>query len=335
MGGLFRSLSLALALAATGGFARAACVMQELGELPVRVVDSQVMIDAEFNGQPATMLADTGAATTLLTRPGAKRLNLSFVFIPGAIFYGVGGADTGGMTHIKEFKVGNMTTKDLHVFVTGRNDMGAAGLLGADFLLQSDVEFDLPDNKIRFFEPQGCKDDQVVYWGKAYSVAPMINDTRKEVVVKISLNGQTLTALMDTGSGFSGVTKGGALKAGVTADSQGVVEAGPVVGMGPVKEQAYNTVFPTFSFGDETIKNAKLEFSDYFRADTGVATGSNLAAPSIDAPQMLLGADFFRSHRIYIARSQKKVYVSYMGGPVFDLPEKMPTAPPPATPPPK
>lgn len=40
--------------------------------------------------------------------------------------------------------------------------------------------------------------------------------------------------------------------------------------------------------------------------------------------QMLLGADFFRSQRIYFSHDQRKVYVSYQGGPVFAAPEAKP-----------
>ena len=34
---------------------------------------------------------------------------------------------------------------------------------------------------------------------------------------------------------------------------------------------------------------------------------------------MLIGADFFLSHRVFIANSQDKIYFTYNGGPVFDL----------------
>jgi tetratricopeptide (TPR) repeat protein len=37
---------------------------------------------------------------------------------------------------------------------------------------------------------------------------------------------------------------------------------------------------------------------------------------------MLLGADFFLSHRIMVSNSQDKLYISYGGGPVFDLRRK-------------
>jgi hypothetical protein len=34
-------------------------------------------------------------------------------------------------------------------------------------------------------------------------------------------------------------------------------------------------------------------------------------------PDMLLGADFLRSHRVLLAMSQRRLYFSYVGGRVF------------------
>ena len=42
---------------------------------------------------------------------------------------------------------------------------------------------------------------------------------------------------------------------------------------------------------------------------------------------MLLGADFFLSHRVYMASKQDKIYFTYNGGPVFDLREDQAKAP--------
>lgn len=37
-----------------------------------------------------------------------------------------------------------------------------------------------------------------------------------------------------------------------------------------------------------------------------------------DRPDMVLGADFLRSHRVLLAMSQQRMYFSYVGGRVFD-----------------
>jgi hypothetical protein len=42
-------------------------------------------------------------------------------------------------------------------------------------------------------------------------------------------------------------------------------------------------------------------------------------------PSMLLGVDFLRSHRVLVAHSQRRIYFTHNGGPVFQL--SRPTAP--------
>jgi tetratricopeptide (TPR) repeat protein len=39
--------------------------------------------------------------------------------------------------------------------------------------------------------------------------------------------------------------------------------------------------------------------------------------PRPDAPEVILGADFLRSHRVFVSRAQGKVYFSYAGGQIF------------------
>jgi len=61
--------------------------------------------------------------------------------------------------------------------------------------------------------------------------------------------------------------------------------------------------FASFKIGDEEILHAELRFGDV----------------SLAGADLLIGADFFLSHRIYVASSQHKLYFTYNGGPVFDL----------------
>jgi len=44
---------------------------------------------------------------------------------------------------------------------------------------------------------------------------------------------------------------------------------------------------------------------------------------------MLLGLDFLRAHRVYVAHSQGKLYFTYSGGPVFSAPSRAAAKPAP------
>ena len=316
-------LSIALAICFVGGgpaHGEASCQMQELGELPV-TTDGNVLVDTQVNGRPVKMIVDTGSAATFLMRPAAERLGLALRRHNNLEMYGVGGKDQGASARVKEFKVANLVGQDFDILVAGRHDMGVAeGVLGALFLMQTDVEFDFPHKMLRFFKPRNCKGDQVVYWGTAYSVAPMVGSTEGRIEVSVLLNGKTTPAQMDTGATASVVTTQGAANAGLNPTSGDVSAHGPIHGLGAELVQSHVGVFPTFSFGDETIHNARLEIADLYQADKEVQLDSHIPTKVVDEANMLIGADFFRSHRVYVSLSQRKVYVSYVGGPVFSAP---------------
>jgi len=96
-----------------------------------------------------------------------------------------------------------------------------------------------------------------------------------------------------------------------------VAKAGETHGLGALPLQTYVGVFQTFSFGDETIKNAQLPHRRSVRGRQGGQARLHIPTAAIDTSDMLLGADFFRSHRVYVSLGRRTVYVSYVGGPVF------------------
>ena len=94
-----------------------------------------------------------------------------------------------------------------------------------------------------------------------------------------------------------------AARAGVTPTTAGAFFAGAGSGFGRRSMQEWVAPFASFKIGGEEIRNTRLRIAA-------------IAFPNAD---MLLGADFFLSHRVYVAKSQHKLYFTYNGGPVFRL----------------
>ena len=325
-------LTICISVAGIVGAARAAptCTLQQIGELPITMERGRVLVDASVNGEPLKMLVDTGSVVTSFYRETAVKLGLTLKPVENVKMYGAGGGDILNEVGVKEFKVGGLVAHGLNVAVVGHQNVDlAAGMLGAGFLFQSDVEFDVPDGKLRFFKAVGCTGDQVVYWGKAYAVTPNISaNPDMDIEIDTKVNGAPIRTLLDSGASASVVDPQMAERyADHALGSQAV---GKSFGIGKESIDTSIATFPSFSFGDETIHNAKLQVADLFHADRDVETGSHFTKHVMVEPQMILGADFFRSHRIYISRSQRKIYASYMGGPVFDTrrPVRSPTSSP-------
>jgi clan AA aspartic protease (TIGR02281 family) len=326
---LVAALALGALDAATAAPAAAPCQMQVAGELPIQFDHGRLLVEAQINGRPARMIVDTGATNTLIFRSSAEAMGLPIRPLAGVKFYGVGGEAGAGEVRIANFRVAGFIAHNDDLLVSGRQPLGAEqGLLGADFLLQQDIEFDVADGKIRWFKTMGCAGEQVVYWGKTFSAARMVGSGPvRKIDVRVQVNGVPVLAEMDTGAGGGSVlTPPAAARVGVTPASEGVAQAGETHGLGVRKLQTYIGVFQSFSFGDETIKNAQLRIADLFAADKEVRLGSHIPTSAIETPDMLLGADFFRSHRVYVSLAQRMVYVTYVGGPVFQT-RPLPPAP--------
>lgn len=310
----------AAAILAVAGVASAQpCQLVQIGEFHIRMDRTKPLITAVINGHSIQMLVDSGSGTSLLWRRTAAALDLTVTPLPGVKFYGVGGGDSAGRVTLPDLTLGGYTAHNFELIVTGRPSPSDhfAGVLGEDFLSQADVEFDFVNGVVRLFQPKGCSGDQVVYWKQPYSLLPIASRVRSRLLAHVLLNGARVLAELDTGASATTVTEQAARKAGVRLESHGVAYAGPSHGLGPKAVETYVAVFPTLNIGDETIKNAKLGIANLFGLDKEIALGSRIPIAAIETPDMLLGMDFFLSHRVYVARNQGKIYFSYVGGPVF------------------
>jgi hypothetical protein len=306
--------------------AGAGCILETLADVPIEIQGPRAIVEAKVDGQPVRLIVDTGASHTLLLPAAAARLGLTSQPLRGIDFYGVGGAADARFVRV-HFQLPGANMPQFGMIVAGHRAFDADGLLGASYLLQSDVDFDFPDKRLRLIRPKGCNGDQVVYWGKSYSVAPLRADpSRQNILVDVKLNGRTMRAELDTGAPLSIVTSDAARAAGVAPHGPDSTPAGALHGVGARKVTGFQAVFDTFALGEETIRNAHLTVADVFAADTVTPTASHIPEQVIETPDMILGADFFRSHHVYVALSQHKVYVSYLGGPVFEIEDAEPAA---------
>jgi tetratricopeptide (TPR) repeat protein len=119
------------------------------------------------------------------------------------------------------------------------------------------------------------------------------------------VNGQPITVIFDSGAAVSALTVKAAASIGIKPNSPGVVPVGVSYGIGSGEVYAFLAPVSSFKIGAEEIKNTRL------RVDV-------IRSYAADA-DMVLGADFFLSHRIFIANNEHKVFFTYNGGPVFNL----------------
>ena len=307
---------LALAVCATPLFGAANCKLKQIGEWRVKPHSGRLIVDGEINGQKIGVLLDTGAQNSVILRAAADRLGLTRQTAPDYRAYGVGGETYVEYTVLDEMKLGQAARRNWRVLVLGERELGQdhALLLGYDFFQQVDIEFDLPNDTVRLFQAEDCGNVSLAYWarGTADVVSLAIDNDRAQL------------AELDSGASRSVVSRLVAAQIGVTPDTPATRAIGASGGVGAGRPEQWIGAFQSFVIGGEMIRNPEIRFTDLSIAST--QTGSRVAVRE-DLRDMLLGLDFLRAHRVYVAHSQGRLYFTYSGGPVFSDPPT-PTAKP-------
>ena len=304
---------LALVLACLTGSTLAAtqeCKLEKLAELPVTMGSAGPMVSARINGADALFLADSGAFYSVISPGSAAQFKLTTT--PADVhltLQGLGGSQSAEVTTVNQFTFAGITLHRVEFIVGGSEPGGgAAGILGQNVLRIADVEYDLANGAIRLMRPKGCRIANLVYWGaqgQLYSVMDINHATSQEpnIAGVAYLNGTKLRVVFDSGAQTSMLTLRAAERVGIKPDSPGVVPGGSFHGIGRDYVKTWLAPFQSFKIGDEEIRNTQLRVADVY----------------LDNADMLLGDDFFLSHRIYVANSQGRLYFTYNGGAVFNL----------------
>jgi len=288
------------------------CRIARVAELPVTMEGTQPLVHASINGKDALFIADSGAFFSTLTLAGARQFSLSLDPLPfGFSVRGIGGETQAWLTTVKSFGIFNMSLPAIPFYVVS-NDLGerAIGVLGQNVFRLGDADYDLANGMISIMRTHGdCRKTSLAYWANArglpYSVIDIDSATvdRPHTTGNAYLNGHEIRVMFDTGAYASGLTLDAARRAGVTPESPGVRPGGDTSGVGRHLIRTWIGPFASFRIGDEQVLNTHLRFG---------ATGERDA-------DMLIGADFFLSHHVLVASSQRKLYFTYNGGPVFNL----------------
>jgi tetratricopeptide (TPR) repeat protein/predicted aspartyl protease len=281
-------------------------------DLPVTISGTRALIDVKINHQDVRLMVDSGAFFSMMSAAMAEELKLKIGPAPyGLSLRGIGGATQPSVGTAKVFTIANVDIPNVE-FLVGGSEAGSAssGLLGQNFLVNWNVEYDLAKGAIRLFKDTDCSKQFLAYWAvqaqQPYTVTNIEKVTPRypHAIGHAYINGEKIKVLFDSGAFKSVLSLKAAARAGVKVDSPGVIEGGLTGGVGRNMVRSYIAPFASFKFADgEEIKNARLRVAEM---DIGIA-------------DMLVGADFFLSHRIFVANSQDKLYFTYNGGPVFDL----------------
>ncbi len=304
----FLVLIASLGLVALSAAANAACTLGKVAELKATMSGSTPVIDALINGKDMKFAIDSGSFYNIISAPAAANAGLRLT--PAPEWVAGKGADGKALLSVaaaEDFVLGgSLRVKNIEFLAGGSaSGSGIDGVVGQSFFENYDVEYDLANGVIRLMRPEGCVDAGLAYWATAsqpYSMVDINSMTPAQPFVTgvALLNGAQVRVLFDTGANATRISPQGARQAGLKANPADLIDAGYARGMGRPAVMTHLALFSSFKVGDEEIRNPHLRVGD-----------------TREGTDMLLGADFFLSHRIYVSNEQHKMYFTYNGGPVF------------------
>lgn len=312
---MFRKPHILLLLVLIAGqvYAAKECKVQRYAELPITMQGTRPLVKGTINGKSALFMTDSGAFFSILNRSSAERLGLHMRLLPENFrVRGVNGTVDADATTAKDFTLdgfaGGQLLHNIDFIVGGRTLADDTdGVIGQNILGSGDSEYDLAAGVIRLFKVKDCDKTMLAYWHDNKPVAIMNLESfadNPHIVGTALLNGKKIHVTFDSGAARSVLTLDAAKRIGIKVSDEGVAAAGLGGGFAQRRLETWITHFDTLDLGGEQIKNAQLRISD-------MSLGGDA--------DMLLGSDFFLSHRIFVAKSQRKVFFTYNGGPVFDL----------------
>jgi predicted aspartyl protease len=303
---LIASLALPEAVVAAGS-----CKIEGLAQVPVTMEAGKPLVAAKINGRDVKFMIDSGAFFSTLAPASAETLDLPREMAPdGFAIQGARGISQAVIARVREFGLAGAVVNNMEFLVAGSSFGDAVGVLGQNVLAFADVEYDLGNGVIRLMRAENCKDSARVYWlkpGESFSSVAFrpISTFDSHVIGTAYLNGRKIRVLFDTGAPVSMLSIRAAERAGVKPGSPGVVRSITLRGgTGLQVLQTWIAPFASFRIGSEEVRNTKLRIADIDLAEA----------------DMLLGADFFLSHRVYMAYGMNKVLFTRRGnGAIFDL----------------
>jgi len=296
---LLVTLSLATASAWAG------CQVSQM-EIPVRIVNLRPIATLTLNGTAMPMLVDSGAFFSMLSASTATQLNLPLRNLPfGARIEGYTGRIEARQTLVEKVKLRDAELTNVP-FLVGGNELGAGigGILGRNILSSADTEYDLAHGVVRLSYPKGeCDKTNFAHWaGEApVVVAPLEEQRRADTAIRVdvSINGTRTRALLDTGAPWTSLALKAARRAGI--EERDLAPYGRAGGAGEGRARSWTGNVALFELGGEKIVNNRLHIDDVDSTNQ----------------DLIVGLDYFLSHRIYVSRLQRQVYITWNGGPVF------------------
>jgi hypothetical protein len=302
---LAAAIPLLASLAAATQTAAAACAVKELAVVPLRIAGNVPLLTVMIDEKPATMVLDTGAWRSVVSREAVQRLALAQDDWVTTTMRGAGGvvqyrnAKPRSLSLAGQKLERRTLTRDTSLTVAPlRLDEAFGkpvdGLLGRDYLSTFDLDLNLPRRTVTLFQVEGCA-GAFLPWITPYTPLPVEFPLEAAMVMKVELDGVPLRALFDTGASWAVLGRPGLAKLAARGALPNPAAAGALSGIGPRSPSASRHQFHRLRIGPTEV------------AEPVILSAEIDAVPIVD---MILGADWLAYRHVWISYATKQLFLA-------------------------
>ena len=254
-------------------------------------------IPVTLNSHRARMIVDTGSEGSLLSPEAAALFETQLDRTRHTMVHGTGGLGrVVPNAVVRSFKMGGLEFGPVSIPVDAlpavpRTDPAVEGLVGGDLLARYDVEFDVAQGTLSFWSAQTSECSGPQGWRYIYRAVPL-QTAGERVIARVELDGHALQALVDSGARSCIVSTQAVERMGVGAHELAADPGGLTTGVDGHQQTYHWHKFGMLQIGQEQEKSPVLT-----------------VAPVQDTVDMLLGADWFATHRVWISYRTHTLYV--------------------------
>ena len=287
-------VSLAAAALATS-VAHADCQLTRVATLTTSP-DQRPTIEVKVNGAQLSFVVDTGAEQSAVTPETVIALGLPRDRQRTTALTTIDGVQKNANVLLANLEIADQRYADRSVAVLplGRlsSDRPLAGMVGADLLVDFDIEIDPPGRTLNLYHSLGCQTVKPPWEGR-YQTIQTVTTERGRLLIPVEVDGHALTAMLDTGADAAVLSLAAAARLGVTDEVLARDPTGFGNSGGHGQARFWRHRFERLKIGAETFYDPVLAVGDFDLANA----------------DMLVGALYARTRRLFISYSTNTLFV--------------------------
>jgi predicted aspartyl protease len=266
-----------------------------------RATNGSDLIPVRINGVEKQFLFDSGGGITQISRNTAQELNLTLH--PGSVrVFDLAGNVSRDQTLVDSFAFGRLAQKDVPLPVAP--PMPFEGIFAPDRLLDYDVDVDFGADTLNLFAPDRCPGGAPAR--KAMAMAPIALEGT-HIVVPVTLDGQAMDAILDTGASTTTLQVEYAQRLFMFPLGDAATPENGVLN-GAASLKTYRHLFQSMAFGAITIHNLRVTLIPDAMGRGGDPSRTQSALTAA-APKMIIGMDVLRQLHVIMAFKDNKIYI--------------------------